>query len=446
MLSIDNDDILVLNGAIEQFFSTVVTANLTKNTYRILAKGELFAHITRKKGTLEELLEASVILPIRNDEQQDLSRDALLAAYQSGAREQYIRERRLCADGVTRDMVTLVSMMEQPGGGDVLCAILSRSVEELLDRRGGGSEDELVLSAEERYRQVMEAEYVACYEVDVGGNRVLSYGGNWAEEISRLINEGGDGFTHITKHLSEAFLAEEFCAEFVTKLDPARLTRQFSRGVSDVEFEYKCRNEKGMLIWVKCSVRLVSQDEKNLRAFIYQTDIMDQTARVEELEIKHSRDKLTGLLNVVGGRAAVNSGLNQYDGGHHATFYVDIDDFGRVNDEQSYPNGDKLLREVAERLGMKLRVEDYAVRVDGDRFLVQVWNFPPERVENKAWMLMGAIEEAGESHDPSVELSASIGVAISPEHGTDYDTLAMNAEVASRRVRQSGKNGVAVFS
>ena len=61
-------------------------------------------------------------------------------------------------------------------------------------------------------------------------------------------------------------------------------------------------------------------------------------------------------------------------------------------------------------------------------------------------MLMGAIEEAGESHDPSVELSASIGVAISPEHGTDYDTLAMNAEVASRRVRQSGKNGVAVFS
>ena len=110
---------------------------------------------------------------------------------------------------------------------------------------------------------------------------------------------------------------------------------------------------------------------------------------------------------------------------------VDLDRFKEVNDTLGHDHGDELLKVVAERLSGALRQGDTLARLGGDEFAVVLTDLPHRGA---------AAETAGRLHDAlrrpfglrgiAVELDASVGVALSPEHGTDVTTLIQRADVA----------------
>jgi diguanylate cyclase (GGDEF)-like protein len=114
-----------------------------------------------------------------------------------------------------------------------------------------------------------------------------------------------------------------------------------------------------------------------------------------------------------------------------AVLLVDLDRFKEVNDTLGHDHGDELLKVVAERLSGALRQGDTLARLGGDEFAVVLTDLP-----NRG----AAAETAGRLHDAlrrpfglrgiAVELDASVGVALSPDHGRDVTTLIQRADVA----------------
>jgi diguanylate cyclase (GGDEF)-like protein len=84
------------------------------------------------------------------------------------------------------------------------------------------------------------------------------------------------------------------------------------------------------------------------------------------------RDALTGLLNHAAFSAAVDDELfraRRYDRGM-TLVYFDVDDFKQINDTRGHPEGDRVLRRIAEVMGESLRASDIAGRMGGDEFAV----------------------------------------------------------------------------
>ena len=124
-----------------------------------------------------------------------------------------------------------------------------------------------------------------------------------------------------------------------------------------------------------------------------------------------------------------------------AFYIIDLDHFKEVNDLLGHQFGDKVLVEFAKGLKKIFRPNDCIGRFGGDEFVVIVDSLPnmevvirkAEQIKQIAYNL--ALE--GKSHF----VTASIGIAIAPQNGRDYDSLFAAADKAVYHVKNSGKNG-----
>jgi diguanylate cyclase (GGDEF)-like protein len=129
-----------------------------------------------------------------------------------------------------------------------------------------------------------------------------------------------------------------------------------------------------------------------------------------------------------------------------AMLLIDLDRFKEVNDTLGHDYGDELLREVAGRLGRAVRRGDTLARLGGDEFAVLLAGLPNRgTVAELAGRLQDALREPIALRGVAVELEASIGVALYPEHGTTVGTLLQRADVAMYEAKR-GHHGVITYS
>jgi diguanylate cyclase (GGDEF)-like protein len=121
-----------------------------------------------------------------------------------------------------------------------------------------------------------------------------------------------------------------------------------------------------------------------------------------------------------------------------AVLLVDLDRFKEVNDTLGHDHGDELLKVVAERLGGALRQVDTLARLGGDEFAVVLTDLPHRGAAAElASRLHDALRRPFGLNGIAVELDASIGVALCPEHGRDVMTLIQRADVAMYDAKRS---------
>jgi diguanylate cyclase (GGDEF)-like protein len=160
-------------------------------------------------------------------------------------------------------------------------------------------------------------------------------------------------------------------------------------------------------------------------------------------------DQLTGLPN----RTLLLDRLNQAISVSNRSLraisllFIDLDGFKPVNDTYGHAIGDRLLKEVAERLLTCLREGDTAARLGGDEFVVILLESDIERAITVAHRIMGTLRIPYEFGKKTISsISASIGIAEYPEHAEDLDTLLTSADNAMYMAKKSGKNQFAVFT
>ena len=129
-----------------------------------------------------------------------------------------------------------------------------------------------------------------------------------------------------------------------------------------------------------------------------------------------------------------------------ALMLIDLDRFKEVNDTLGHDYGDELLVEVAGRLRAVLRRGDVLARLGGDEFAVLLTDLPHRgAVADLAGRLQGALRRPFALRGVAVELEASIGVALAPDHGNDVGTLVQRADVAMYDAKR-GQSGLETYT
>lgn len=178
------------------------------------------------------------------------------------------------------------------------------------------------------------------------------------------------------------------------------------------------------------------------------SDITPMREHQRELERIAHFDPLTSLPNRVlladRLQQALSHGQRQHQG--VAVVFLDLDGFKAVNDHHGHDAGDALLVEVCQRMKLALRGEDTLARVGGDEF-VAVLAGMNDVADCEALLerMLGAAAAPVLFDGKSLQVSASIGVALYPQDGEHADQLLRHADQAMYAAKQAGKNHYRLF-
>lgn len=165
--------------------------------------------------------------------------------------------------------------------------------------------------------------------------------------------------------------------------------------------------------------------------------------RKAEAEIVHlaRHDIVTGLPNRFSMRERLRSALNDIRGPMScAILCIDLDLFKAVNDTLGHPAGDRLLKQVGERLASATRTTDLVSRIGGDEFaVIQAEVDEAQQSADLAKRLIQVLSRPFALDGCEISIGASIGIAVAPMDGSDPDLLLKHADVALYAAKNQGR-------
>jgi diguanylate cyclase (GGDEF)-like protein/PAS domain S-box-containing protein len=176
-------------------------------------------------------------------------------------------------------------------------------------------------------------------------------------------------------------------------------------------------------------------------SFVLVQDVTDRQQMHEQLVYQAHHDLLTGLPNRLLLEDRMQQSLAQAarHGQQAAVLCLDLDGFKQINDTFGHAAGDLCLQQVVARVAARLRAVDTFARTGGDEFVIILGELVNR---NSALMVARSVLESIckpiEADDFSFDISASIGIAIYPEDGTDPSQLRRSADAAMYRAKQAG--------
>ncbi|MBW8318046.1 MAG: EAL domain-containing protein [Arenimonas sp.] len=170
--------------------------------------------------------------------------------------------------------------------------------------------------------------------------------------------------------------------------------------------------------------------------------------REQEQRIRYlaSHDSLTGLLNRAAFETLLDAALGERDGKNQvAILYLDLDRFKPINDTLGHPAGDLVIREVGDRIRKLLPPGSSLCRVGGDEFNVLVRYHQVDEVEALCTAIVNEVSQPIAIDDQNAFVGISIGVALSPQHGTERTELTRKADVALYSAKAGGRGCYSIF-
>ena len=178
-------------------------------------------------------------------------------------------------------------------------------------------------------------------------------------------------------------------------------------------------------------------------------DITERKSHEKKINWLAEHDSLTGLLNRRRFHETLDSTLKVATRYRHEVglLFLDLDNFKHINDTLGHTTGDSLIKSVADCLNLILRESDFIARIGGDEFAIIV---PITTVSHLVEVANKINKHLYSIQIPIVGIkhvtSASIGIAIFPEHGKDSADLLSNADLAMYQAKTQGKGCWHIFS
>ncbi|WP_419759595.1 diguanylate cyclase domain-containing protein [Acidisoma sp.] len=165
------------------------------------------------------------------------------------------------------------------------------------------------------------------------------------------------------------------------------------------------------------------------------------SALVGQLQHRAHHDGLTDLPNRVSFESRLQDALKRAGPAEAqaALLWLDLDDFKRVNDTMGHPAGDALLIAVSKRLRESIRPIDIAARMGGDEFAVLLSGGTAEVAAAVAERIIAAVALPVDADGQTIRVSASVGIGLAPQNGTDFQALTKAADVALYDAKAQGK-------
>lgn len=196
------------------------------------------------------------------------------------------------------------------------------------------------------------------------------------------------------------------------------------------------------------SISPVRQSDGTISNYLAIKEDVTQKKQMElQIEKIEHFDLLTDLPNnaLLRNRADFALSYSQRQQQKMAVMFLDIDNFNHINNSHGRSAGDEILIQLALRLRNKLRDEDTVSRISGDEFILL---FPTQTDNNAlhlAEKLLQLIAQPFYIETDEFLVTCSIGIAMYPDDGADFETLSKNAEVAMYRAKNEGRNTIRFF-
>jgi diguanylate cyclase (GGDEF)-like protein/PAS domain S-box-containing protein len=297
--------------------------------------------------------------------------------------------------------------------------------------------EEALRQSEERYRTILEDILEGCYECDLQGNftffnnsfcKILGYS---PEEIS------GSNYKNYTDE------------EYSEKLNYI-FNNVFASGISNNCFDCIITNKEGLKKNVEISISLIKTVDGEPIGFRgIMRDITERKKNEEIIAFMAFHDPLTGLPNrrLFDDRSSVALEYAKRNKKKLAIMLMDLDKFKEINDTLGHQMGDKLLREVSIRMNELLRKSDTLARMGGDEFMVLILPeiHGPEDVIIVADRIIQCFCDPYTCDGKNLSITASIGIAIYPNHGESAETLVSRADIAMYQAKKAGGNCYKIY-
>ena len=210
------------------------------------------------------------------------------------------------------------------------------------------------------------------------------------------------------------------------------------------EGEFWNRRSDGSLYAIASTMNTVCDDAGAVTHYINVfSDVTERKHQNEHLELLAHFDPLTRLPNrtLLADRLAQAMARVQPEQHRLAVCFMDLDGFKAVNDTHGHEAGDELLVIVARRLEANVRTDDTVARQGGDEFVILLNGLPDvAECERAAGRLLQAVRQPIVVNGHTVQVGASIGIALHPQDGSDAETLLRYADQAMYQAKQGGRN------
>ena len=203
---------------------------------------------------------------------------------------------------------------------------------------------------------------------------------------------------------------------------------------------WKNRRKDGSRFYADISSHFIEFAGRKAR-FCMIIDVTEKQRLYEQLEHRANHDSLTNLPNRFHLEQRLRHTLESAARHNQkaAILCIDLDRFKQINDTYGHAVGDICLQEVAGRLKKRLRESDTVARTGGEEFTVVLGDLhSDEDAEKVATDLLSAFKKQFAVSHVALDLSASLGIAIYPDHGTDAHQLWRAADLAMYRAKRAG--------
>jgi diguanylate cyclase (GGDEF)-like protein/PAS domain S-box-containing protein len=328
--------------------------------------------------------------------------------------------------------------------GGLICAVLSlylrnlmlqqKSMESLVKQR-----TKALHTSTTRLNEAQRIAHIGSWE-QVPATREMI----WSDEVYRIFEltsnefEKPDYLAFLNNiHPSDRPLVERSYQEHLNQQVPYNIT-------------YRLQLPDGRIKHVH--ERCETQYEKNgepLRSLGIMQDITERTKAEERILFLAHHDALTGLPNRLLFRERFEQAVLQAhrDKSCVALMFLDLDGFKLINDSLGHSIGDLMLKEVAERLSHVVRKVDVLARHGGDEFLIALTNISsPESASDVTQKILQAIRMHFVVDGHHLSVSSSIGIAMYPNDGDEFDVLLRKADIAMYAAKDIGRDTYRFFT
>ena len=179
------------------------------------------------------------------------------------------------------------------------------------------------------------------------------------------------------------------------------------------------------------------------------SDLTERKADQARIEYLDHYDKLTHLPNrdLLYDRTTLALATARRTNSSVAMLFVDIDRFQYINDSLGRPAGDEVLRTMAARLVKNLQADDTVCRHSADEYILLLPNTDAHGAAHIASRLLGLLKEPVLlDNGQELRLTASVGAAVYPDNGADYEKLTQCAGAALKQAKLTGRDNFKFFT
>ena len=287
-----------------------------------------------------------------------------------------------------------------------------------------------------QYQIILSQTQNVTFELDVITD-IISFSDSWKDMF---------GYTPETRN----FVATLPAKAHIYSADIPRLLQCFKKmknGESYQTMDLRLSNGSKFMWFCLRATAMYDEDEKLLKIIGILLNIDESKRATSDLQKQAERDSLTKLLNKETCKRQITEYLNSFgNGAYCAMLIIDLDNFKHINDHYGHMFGDTILLKAAQAIKTFFRDRDIVARFGGDEFMVLMKDISnQDLVKDRCQKMLNYFQELLEEENVKGVTGFSIGISLSPEHATSYETLFQCADDALYEVKKLGKNNFQIF-